>query len=190
MTTRERPLRADAARNRDKLLVAAAEVLGERGLDAPLEEVARRAGVSIGTLYNHFPHRDDLIGAIYPALLAELDAVADTAMADPDPWHGFVTYMEGLFAMQAKDRGLNEAVARNAPGTVDPAIECSRGFGQIGAILERAKAAGALRADFQEADLVALVWAMSRVIEQAPEAWQRCLGFFLDGLRPAAVRNG
>lgn len=190
MTTRERPLRADAARNRDKLLVAAAEVLGERGLDAPLEEIARRAGVSIGTLYNHFPQRDDLIGAIYPALLSELDTIADEALADPDPWHGFVRYMEGLFTLQSQDRGLNEAVARNAPGTLDPAVECSRGFGQIGTIVDRAKAAGVLRADFEPDDLVALVWAMSRVIEQAPEAWRRCLGFFLDGLRPGATPDG
>lgn len=186
MTTRT--LRADAARNREKLLAAGGEVLGERGLDAPLEEVARRAGVSIGTLYNHFPHRDDLIGAIYPARLAQLDAVAEEALDDPDPWHAFTAFVEGLFALQAQDRGLNDAVARSAPGSVDPAIECPGGFRHAVAVIERAHAAGVLRPDFRPSDLATLTWAMSRVIIEAPQEWQRCLGFFLDGLHVAAER--
>jgi AcrR family transcriptional regulator len=188
MTTRQRPLRADAVRNREKLLVAAADVLGERGLDAPLEEVARRAGVSIGTLYNHFPQRGDLIDAIYPARLAEFDVVAEQALADPDPWHGFVAFVEGLFTLQAQDRGLNDAVARAEPGSVDPAVECTRGFVHAAAVIERAHDAGVLRPDFNPSDLATLTWAMSRVITQAPQEWRRCLGFFLDGLRVAPGR--
>jgi AcrR family transcriptional regulator len=184
-------LRADAARNRGKLLAAAAEVFGECGLDAPLDQVARLAGVSIGTLYNHFPDREALFAAIYPQRIAALDRVAEAAMRDPDPWHGFVSFVEGLFALQAQDRGLNDAVARNPPGAADPAVTCSRGFGYVDAIIDRAKSAGELRADFEPGDLTTLVWAMSRVIQEgtdtAPHAWRRCLAFFLDGLRPDAA---
>src|SRR3954465_14965302 len=114
---KSRAPRADAARNRDKLLGAAAAVFGERGLDAPLEEVARRAGVSIGTLYNHFPTRGDLLDAIFPARLSALDRLADAALADPDPWSGFVAFVEGLVALQAEDRGLNDVLARRFPAS-------------------------------------------------------------------------
>jgi AcrR family transcriptional regulator len=183
---RERPLRADAVRNREKLLRAATAVLGEAGLDAPLEDVARRAGVSIGTLYNHFPDRAALLGAILPEQLSPLDPLAERALGEPDPWRGFVVFLEGMFALQAGDRGLNDAVARNPPGAVDPAADCP-GFDRVDVIIERARAAGRLRADFTTADLTALVWAVSRIIQQSaagdPSAWRRFLEIHLDGLR-------
>jgi AcrR family transcriptional regulator len=182
---RDRPLRADAVRNREKLLRAAAAVLGEAGLDAPLEDVARRAGVSIGTLYNHFPDRAALLGAILPEQLSPLDPLAEQALREPDAWRGFVGFLEGMFALQAGDRGLNDAVARNPPGAVDPA-DCP-GFDRVGEIIERARAAGQLRADFTGADLTALIWAVSRIIQQSgddePPAWRRFLAIHLDGLR-------
>jgi AcrR family transcriptional regulator len=192
MTAGARPLRADAARNRDKLLVAAAHVFGERGLDTPLEEIARRAGVSIGTLYNHFPTREALFDAIFPAQLGVLDRIASAALADSDPWHGFASFLEGLFALQARDHGLNDALARRFPASAGLAEACERGFQHAQEIIARAKASGQLRADFEPADLAALVWAMSQVIresmEVAPQAWRRCLAFFLDGLRAGAAR--
>ena len=64
----------------------------------PLDEIARRAGVSIGTLYNHFPNRGALLDAVLPERLAELDRLADKAMADPDPWQGFAEFLDGLFS--------------------------------------------------------------------------------------------
>ncbi|MFC5121874.1 TetR/AcrR family transcriptional regulator [Amycolatopsis halotolerans] len=85
MATGSKPLRADAARNRDKLLAAATRAFGEHGLDAPLEQIARSAGVSIGTLYAHFPTRDAFVDAILPAQLAALDDLATKALAEPDP---------------------------------------------------------------------------------------------------------
>jgi AcrR family transcriptional regulator len=186
VTVRERPLRADAVRNRGKLLDAAAAVLGEHGLDAPLDVVARRAGVSIGTLYNHFPDRAALIAAVLPDQLSPLTPIAERALADPDPWHGFVTFLEGLFALQAADRGINDAVVRNPPGAADPAVSCA-GFGNVDRIIERAQSAGELRADFATSDLTALIWAVSRIIQQsgadAPQPWRRFLAIHLDGLR-------
>lgn len=186
-----KPLRADAARNRDKLLVAATEVFGERGLDASLEEIARRAGVSIGTLYNHFPTREAFWDAIFPERLSALERVMESALAAPDPWDGFVGYLEGLFALQAEDHGLNDALAQRfrAAGEVEQA--CHRGFRRAERIIQRARDSGQLRPDFEPEDLVTLIWAMSQVIREsmatAPDTWRRCLAFFLDGLRAGAA---
>ncbi|MFC7717852.1 TetR/AcrR family transcriptional regulator [Nonomuraea recticatena] len=189
--TGTRPLRADAVRNRDKLLVAATQVFGERGIDAPLEEIARRAGVSIGTLYNHFPTRQAFFDAIFPERLAALDRMAAQALADPDPWNGFVGFLHALFALQAQDHGLNDALARRFPVTGEANDACHSGLTQLDRIIERAKESGQLRDDFEPQDLATLVWAMSQVIreamEAAPQAWRRCLAFFLDGLRAGAA---
>lgn len=192
MAGMSRPLRADAVRNRDKLVAAGAAVFGERGLDAPLEEVARRAGVSIGTLYNHFPARENLFDAIFPARLAALDEIVERSLADPDPWGGFVAYIEGLFALQAEDRGLNDALARRFPRASELNAACHRGLEHLVTIMARAQESGDLRPDFEPQDVMTLMWAMSQVIREsadvAPDAWRRCLGFFLDGLRAEAAR--
>ncbi|WP_242906035.1 TetR/AcrR family transcriptional regulator [Actinomadura terrae] len=191
MARTSRAPRADAARNRDKLLAAAAKVFGERGVDAPLEEVARRAEVSIGTLYNHFPARQDLIDAIFPMRLEALERVAEAALADPDPWDGFVCFVEGLFELQARDRGLNDVLARSYPASSELSGACHRGFVHLVEIIERARGAG-LRDDFEAPDMVPLIWAMSQIIREtadvAPDAWRRFLAFHLDGLRADAAR--
>ncbi|WUI01798.1 TetR/AcrR family transcriptional regulator [Spirillospora sp. NBC_00431] len=191
MSRKTRPPRADAARNRDRLLAAATEVFGERGLDAPLEEIARRAGVSIGTLYNHFPTRQDFFDAIFPKRLAALDGIAEAALADPEPWDGFVAFVEGLIALQAEDRGLNDALVRRFPVASEVSAACHRGFGHLIRIIARAKESGELRADFEPQDVATLMWAMSQVIREsidvAPDVWRRFLAFYLDGLRAAAA---
>ncbi|WP_173095584.1 TetR/AcrR family transcriptional regulator [Actinomadura verrucosospora] len=190
--SRSRPVRADAARNREKLVAAAAQVFGDRGLDAPLEEVARRAGVSIGTLYNHFHERQDLFDAIFPARLAELDRLAAAALEDPDPWAGFAAFVEGIVALQAQDRGLNDVLARRFPLASELAEACDRGFAHLARIVERAKESGQLRSDFEVTDFVPLMWAMSQIIRESggaePAVWRRFLGLFLDGLRADAAR--
>ncbi|WP_214415215.1 TetR/AcrR family transcriptional regulator [Sphaerisporangium fuscum] len=191
MAAGTKPLRADAARNRDKLLATATQVYAERGLDAPLEEIARRAGVSIGTLYNHFPTREALFEAIFPQRLAAMDEIVATALADPDPWNGFAGFVKGLFRLQAEDHGLNDALTRRFPLTADLNEACGRGGAEIETIIQRAREGGRLRPDFTSQDLVILVCAMSQVIhaslETAPQAWTRCLTYFLDGLRTEAA---
>ncbi|WP_203993662.1 TetR/AcrR family transcriptional regulator [Virgisporangium aurantiacum] len=186
-----RPMRADAARNRDRLLAAATEVFAERGLDASLEEIARRAGVSIGTLYNHFPTRESLFDAIFPARMSILDERAAAALADADPWSGFVMFTEALFALHAEDRGLNDALAQRVPLSPGLIEACHRCFGHLDRLIARARDSGQLRADFETADFATLVWAMGQVIREsvdvAPDAWRRCLAFFLDGLRADAA---
>jgi AcrR family transcriptional regulator len=179
-------MRADALRNRDRLTTAAAELFAERGVDVPLEEIARRAGVSIGTLYNHFPNRGALVDAVLPERLADIDRLAAGAMTDPDPWQGFVGFLDGLFTIQARDRSLNDAIARNPVGSVDVTAECGRAGGMLDAVVRRARDDGALRADFGGDDLATLLWAMSKVISMSEgddAVWRRHLGFVLDGLR-------
>ncbi|ANZ38928.1 TetR family transcriptional regulator [Lentzea guizhouensis] len=182
-----RPLRADAARNRDKLLAAAADVFGEKGLDAALEHIARRAEVSIGTLYAHFPSRQILIDAIFPSRLAVLDDIGEAALAAADPWQGFVDFVEGTVGLQAQDLGLNDAIARRLVPASEAVRVCQRGMGHAERIIARAKESGRLRADFEPADLATLTWAMSQVIRESidtePDRWRRFLGFYLDGLR-------
>lgn len=187
-----RQLRADAARNRDRLLAAATEVFAERGLDAPLEEIARRAAVSIGTLYNHFPTREALLDTIFPARMAKLAEQAAAARVDPDPWNGFVRFTEALFALHAEDRGLNDALARRVPLSPGLLEACHRCFAHLDELIDRARAGGQLRADFETTDFAALVWAMSQIIREtvdvAPDVWRRSLALFLDGLRAGAAR--
>jgi AcrR family transcriptional regulator len=187
MTTSTRRPRRDATLNRQRLLAAASEVFAERGLVAPLDEIARRAGVSIGTLYNHFPTREALLDAIYPDRLADLGEVAEQALTASDPWQGFRTFVLRVFELQAEDRGLNDAMTLRYPNATALSEACDRGFARVADLIERAQQAGTMRQDFTVEDLAFLIWATSRVIAAtagpAPEAWRRYVDLQLDGLR-------
>ncbi|SEP51823.1 TetR/AcrR family transcriptional regulator [Amycolatopsis saalfeldensis] len=191
MAAGSKPLRVDAARNRDKLLAAATHAFAEHGLDAPLEPIARAAGVSIGTLYAHFPTREAFYDAILPAQLAALEDITTRAWAEPDPWVGFVRFVEDLFAMQAENHSLNDALARRRPLSPVVVDACCQGFRHAERILTRAKAAGVLRLDFEPSDLGSLVTAMSQLIHESidtsPDVWRRHLAFFLDGLKASTA---
>src|SRR3954470_24106863 len=99
-------LRVDAERNRQRVVAAASEAFAELGLDVPMDDIAKRAGVGVGTLYRRYPTRADLIAAAFEAKMCAYADAARQALADPDPWHGFCTYVEDVFAMQAGDRGF------------------------------------------------------------------------------------
>jgi AcrR family transcriptional regulator len=191
MGTVTKPLRRDAQINRDKLIAAAAELFTERGLQAPLEDIARHAGVSIGTLYNRFPTRAALFDAVFPDRLANALAFGDEALACPDPWDGFVLFVTRLCELQAGDRSLNDLITRRFPDATAVAEACGHGLDKAQQIIERAQQAGSLRADFTFADLVTLTWANARIVattqDAAPDAWRRHLSFLLDGLRSAAA---
>ncbi len=183
MVTASRPLRADAARNREKLLAAATELFAERGLDVPMEHIARKAEVSIGTLYKHFPTREDLVSAIFPDRLAALDVIGEKALADPDPWRAFTNYLRDLYALQAQDRGLNDVLARDLPNAPEVVSACHRGAGHVGILIERAVDAGVVRADYSIADMATLTRAMAQVIRDVPGEWHRFLSIYVEGLR-------
>lgn len=182
MPAETRSRRSDALRNRDRLLAAAAALFAERGLEVPLDEIARSAGVSIGTLYNHFPTRDDLYNAIIPARLGALDQIVARALAVEDPWAGFVTYLEGVFGLQAQDRSLNDAITGRRPASAEIAEVCSRNVDDVLKLIARAKASGGLREDFEPMDLAMLGSAISQVIQESGD-WRRFLTIYITGLR-------
>jgi len=182
-----RPLRRDAQESRDKLIAAAQGEFAAHGVDASLEKIARDAGVSIGTLYRHFPARLDLLLAALAPRLQEFVDGASTAVEMDDPWDGFVAYLENLFAVQAGDRGFNDFLSRRFPGNDDTEhihdVMCQ----QIETVLTRAQDAGKARPDITQADIVNLIWSHGRIIDatraQAPTAWRRQLYLMLDAYR-------
>jgi AcrR family transcriptional regulator len=184
-------LRADARRNRESLVTAARAVFAERGLGAPLEEVARRAGVSIGTLYNRFGTRADLVDAVYTDRVEETVRSAERAAEADDPWQGLVEHLVFIAQVQASDRGFEDVCVYSFPP--GSAIEGAkvRGHTAFVALVENAQHAGALRNDISVADLGLLLWSVVRATEgirsSAPDAWRRHLGVLLDGLRAQAA---
>jgi AcrR family transcriptional regulator len=176
-------LRADAERNRQRLIAAAREVFAERGLDAPMEEVARQAGVGVATLYRRFPTREALIaGAFEASMAAYADSVAE-ALADPDPWAGLCGHLERVCAMQAEGRGNAYALTMTFPMAKRFESERRRAYGGLVELIERAKATGRLRADFSPEDVALLMMANAGVIgataDSAPDAWRRLVAYLL-----------
>jgi AcrR family transcriptional regulator len=180
------PLRRDAQRNRERLIAAAREIFATRGLDVPLEEVARGAGVSIGTLYNRFPSRADLVDAVFADREETVARLAEAALGMEPPWAGFVHFVEQICRLLAADRGYNDLSARRLPHAAPP-----RGHTLMTELIARAQAAGELRADFTLADMAFVTWSITRTIEATasvrPDAWRRHLAFLLDGLRAGAA---
>ena len=183
----QKGLRRHARRNHELLVAAAREVFAEQGVEASLEEVARRAGVGIGTLYRHFATREALVEAIFERRFGELIAVAEAAASEPDGWSALVLLLEGTLELQTADHVLKDALMRNLSGAGKLAAareELRRLFEQV---LERARGQGALRADFVLPDLVLLLWSFTPIfdatVEVAPNAWRRHLHWLLDGLR-------
>jgi AcrR family transcriptional regulator len=178
-------------RNRALLIEAARELFAERGVDVALDEVARRAGVSIGTLYNRFPTRAALIEAVFADRLAKIAAFAMRALADPDPWQGFAGYLADVCELQAADRGFNEVAARglaDSPANQNLRQQVGEAMTQL---IERAKQAGTMRADLAIEDLAFVVWGVAQTVERtadvAPRLWRRHLALLLDGFRAEAA---
>jgi len=156
------PLRSDAERNRRALVRAARAVFGERGLDAPLDEIARRAEVGNATLYRRFPTRCALLAAVFADTLEDVVAATERAIADPDPWSAFANHVTFLCELQATDRGLADLLTTTIRGV--PALERLRKRAHDGfvRIADRAIDNGTLRADFRPEDIVLLLMAKRR----------------------------
>jgi AcrR family transcriptional regulator len=186
-------LRADAARNRQAIINTAREVYRQRGLDAPLDDIARTAGVGNATVYRHFPTRCALVAAAFADTLRRVIQQADQALRDPDPWAGFTGHVTFLCGLQATDRGLADLLTTKVAA---PELEELRGqaYPAFIRLADRAQTAGALRADFVAEDLLLLLMAnaglVHRTAEAAPAAWQRFIDLALDGLRSQAATPG
>jgi AcrR family transcriptional regulator len=183
----ERPLRADAARNRDRIVEAAVADFAAHGLEVPLEDVAQHAGVGIATLYRRFPSRDDLVAACFERRVADYAQAAEDALGAPDGWSGFCAYVERICAMQAADRGLTDVLTRTFPRAQALEEHRRRGFAHLVRLIEWAQAEGTLRPDVTTEDIVLLLMANAGVVQgagdAAPNAWRRFAGLYLDGLR-------
>jgi AcrR family transcriptional regulator len=190
-TIRERAPRRDAQRNRERLVASARGVFAECGVDASLEEIARRAGVGIGTLYRHFPTRQALVEALYEERIGELLAIATDARSSPDAWTAFSTFLERTVELHACDQLLKDVLAQYAAGGEGPAGAKEELRRAVDELLARAHAEGSLRPDFTVVDLRLLFRSLRPLIEptpgNAPDAWRRHLGFVLDGLRAEAA---
>jgi AcrR family transcriptional regulator len=188
------PLRADARRNLERLRTTAFEVFSERGLDTPLEDIAQRAGVSIGTLYNRFGSREGLIDAVVAdAAAAQLGTVVRHARASTDPWERFAAYVGLICELQAADPAFNDVVSRCYPGAVRLKAVCDQALEHAAEFIEDAQRQGSLRADFTSHDLFTVFWANAGLVramaDVGRDAWRRNLAFVLDGLRVGAARS-
>ena len=186
-----KPLRRDALRNRERIVAGARALFAERGLEVSVEDITRRAGLGMGTLYRHFPTKEELIDAVLEDALGELLRLAESALEEPDPWTGLCLFLERALALNAENRGLKDIVATRAHGLGRAAAMRSRLRPLTARLVERAHEQGSLRADFAAEDLALLLWGGAGVIEAgggvAPGIWRRYLGFLLDGLRSEAA---
>jgi len=181
-----RPLRKDAARNRALLVQAGREVFAERGLDASLDDIARHAGLGVGTAYRHFANKYELAEAIFTEAIESIVAKAEEAAAMPDPWQGLLNFFEFAAESQTADRGLREVMMGfHNPTTMQRVNERIRG--PLGDILDRAKQAGVVRPDVQTSDVGMVVMMLCTIADMtsdvAPTLWRRYVPMLLDGLR-------
>ncbi|HEY2575968.1 MAG TPA: TetR/AcrR family transcriptional regulator [Streptosporangiaceae bacterium] len=183
-----RPLRKDAERNRQRILRAAAEVFTTRGLQTSLDDVARHAGVGVGTVYRRFPDKNALVDALFEERLQQIVGLAEQAWGEPDSWVALATFLEKAGELLAADRGLREILMfatygrdriATAKGQMQPAVT---------KLVARAQQDGKLRADVEPTDFPFVEFMLTAAAEYGdriqPGIWRRYLTIILDGLRP------
>jgi AcrR family transcriptional regulator len=177
-----RPKRADARRNYDQLIAAAREAFTERDRSASLEDIARRAGVGIGTLYRHFPTRGDLIEAVYVEEVETLCRAADD-LRDAEPWDALVGWLHGFVAYVATKQALAEELFA-ADRDAEVFKSCRVAFYGAGEpLLKRAQDAGAVRPDVSVDEVLQMVGGIAKIQGADPAGIDRILSVALDGLR-------
>ena len=184
-----RPLRRDAERNRQRILKAASAVFNERGLDVSLDEIARHAGVGVGTVYRRFRTKEELIEALFLDRLDSVASIADEAYANPDAWRGLVSFMERMAELMEGDLGLRQMLMFATYGRDLVAVARRRNEPLVDRLVRRAQAAGQLRADIQQTDIPFIVFILTEAAHLAyaanPGIWRRYLTLILDGMQPA-----
>ena len=193
MEANVRPLRADAARNRARVLDAARLAFAEAGLDVGVEEIARRAGVGKGTLYRRFPTKEALVRAIFGDILEDVEALSAETDDVEDPSAAFAHYLNGAARMQANNQGFYDVVAHRLGAAALTAEQRRRFLEAAARPLRRAQEAGSVRTDLEPEDVSIMLRMVGVTTRPAPdgtpmdEHWPRFLGLLLDAVRPEAA---
>jgi len=179
-----RPQRADACRNKERLVEAARAVFASRGSSTTVEEIARAADVGVGTLYRHFPRRIDLVEAVYREDVQGLVTLAAELSASTGAWEALVEWLEGFVRYAQAKRTFLTELHEAFEKSPDLALQSRERIADaVGAVLSRAQAAGAARTDLDQYDLMQLVGGMCMARNGTLEQNQRLLTFLLDGIR-------
>jgi AcrR family transcriptional regulator len=190
MKSVEVPLRADAERNRQRLLAAARELFATRGLHVTLDDIARHAGVGTGTAYRRFANKDELIEALMVDRIHEIGAIARECVEDPDPWRALAGFFERALALQAADRGLKDILWSSGHGREQVGHARRAIAPPVTKLVRRAVAAGVVRPDMETSDVPLINYMLNFIIDLSrdvePELYKRYLAIVLDGLRPRA----
>ncbi|MFE7720569.1 TetR/AcrR family transcriptional regulator [Nocardia rhizosphaerihabitans] len=188
---REPELRADAERNRERILLTARRLFAREGLGVSMAAVAREAGVGKATLSRRFATREGLISAVFADRMDAYAEATDAALADSDPWRGFVGYVHAVCAMQAADRGFADVLTMTFPAGAPLEARRAQAYNGLLELIARAKASGHLRNEFSDRDMVILLMANAGVIaatgDAAPDAWQRLVGYMLRSFATAGT---
>ncbi|WP_084477611.1 TetR/AcrR family transcriptional regulator [Nocardia jejuensis] len=181
-----KPMRADARRNYDRIMLAAQEAFAEQGPDAPLEEIARRAGVGIGTLYRHFANRDVLIEAVYRSNIEQLSARAHELLDTESPTRALELWLRAQVDWVMANRSLATTLKAGMDHNTPTFMLCRTAIiGAATAVLEAAQSEGTIRADIEPRDLLRFGHGIGVACETTPESADRLLAVTLDGLRTA-----
>ena len=183
-----RPMRADARRNRDRLVSAARDVFGQQGSGASMEAIAKHAGVGIGTLYRHFPNRFDIVEAVYRDDVEELVRAAEQATAELEPWEAVEAFFEAFLRYTKTKQVLlselqqgfekNPELRSRMRGRIDFAFDL---------VVERGKEAGVVREDVRGSDLTQLVSPICTNSSIPEEQMRRLIKMILDGMRASSA---
>ena len=185
MARPDRPLRADAARNRARVLEVAYDTFAAEGLSVPIDEIARRAGVGAGTVYRHFPTKDDLYRAVVQDRIENLIESGRALLAAGDPGDALFSFLRSMVLQWgATDQGLDEALAGVGIdiATAMPGVEADF-LGMLDDLLRAAQRAGAVRSDVGVRDVKAILTGASAMQAAYPDSAERVTEVFLDGLR-------
>jgi AcrR family transcriptional regulator len=184
--TAVRPLRADAERNRQRIVDAAKRLFAERGVEVSVEDIAATAGVGIGTFYRRFPDRESLVEAVFATKLERVAQSAREALEIEDPWQAFRTFVTTVARMHARDRGLKDVLLSSDRGRERVAAFRETIQPLAGQLLEHAKAAGTLREDVTLFDIAMIYQAVAAIAEitrdVSPDYFERTLTLLVDGL--------
>ena len=182
-----RPLRRDAERNRQLILAAARVLFAERGLEVSMDEVAKEAGLGVGTVYRRFPTRGALVDALFADRLTAITGVVEKALRFPRAFDGLRHFLESMVEMQARDKGLRDVMLSGRPVAPDQDLIGTQFKPPLVALLARAQQEGDLRPGLTATDVAVLEIAVQSAAEftaaAAPDTWRRYLAIVLDGMR-------